>query len=215
MIETRIRTPRRPGTRPPRARLIGLLSTVSLLVAACGGSVPPTAPEVAPAASAAPSVAASAEVPASPSFPDWYDVTLTDVRTGAAFSVGEFAGKVVLIETMAEWCPTCIEQQAEVQRLHDLLGHPSDLVSISLDIDVNEDEASLRDYAIALGHEWHYAVAPLEVARAMGNLYSAEYLNPPFSPMLVIDRDGNAIQLPYGVKNAELLQEMLDPYLAS
>lgn len=154
-------------------------------------------------------------MPGTPSLPDWYDVTLTDVRTGATFSVGDFAGKVVLIETMAEWCPTCLEQQAEVKRLHELLGEPAGLVSISLDIDVNEDEASLRDYAAALGHDWYFAVAPLEVARALGNLYSAEYLNPPFSPMLVIDRDGNAIQLPYGLKKAELLQEMLDPYLAS
>lgn len=159
--------------------------------------------------------AASPVAPAASALPDWYDVTLTDVRTGDDFSISKFAGKVVLIETMAEWCPTCLEQQAEVKRLHDLLGDPADLVSISLDIDFNQDEASLRDYAVALGHDWYFAVAPLEVARALGNLYSAQYLNPPFSPMLVIDRDGNAIQLPYGVKRAEDLQEMLDPYLAS
>lgn len=214
MTETRIRVPRRPGTRPSRPRLIGLLGTVSLLLAACGGSASPAASEVALAASAAPSVAAGAEESAA-ALPDWYDMPLTDVRTGTAFSVGEFAGKVVLIETMAEWCPTCLEQQNEVKRLHDLLGDRTDLVSVSLDIDLHEDEASLRDYAAGQGYDWYFAVAPIEVARALGNLYSAQYLNPPVSPMLVIDRDGNAIQLPYGVKTAEILQEMLDPYLGS
>lgn len=195
-------------------RLTGLLSAVAFLLFACGGSVQATAPGVDPGVSGAPA-AASLVLPAPSALPGWFSVRLTDVRTGADFSIGDFAGKVVLIETMAEWCPTCIEQQAEVQRLHDLLGGSSDLISVSLDIDVNEDAASLRDYAVALDHDWHYAVAPLEVARALGNLYSAEYLNPPFSPMLAIDRQGNAIQLPYGLKKAETLQEMLDPYLAS
>jgi hypothetical protein len=116
---------------------------------------------------------------------------------------------------MAEWCPTCLEQQAEVQRLHGLLGNRADLVSVSLDVDLHEDEASLREYATGQGYDWYFAVAPIEVARALGNLYSAQYLNPPVSPMLVIDRDGTAVQLPYGVKTAEILQEMLDPYLGS
>ena len=115
---------------------------------------------------------------------------------------------------MAEWCPTCLQQQREVARLHELLGGSSDLVSVSLDIDVHEDEASLKEYATALGYDWRFAVAPLEVARALGNLYSAEYLNPPFSPMLLIDRSGAAVSLPYGVKTAEYLRDTLDPYLA-
>ena len=49
--------------------------------------------------------------------------------------------------------------------------------------------------------------------RALGNLYSAEYLNPPLSPMLVIDRDGNVHQLEYGLKDAETLQKIVEPYL--
>jgi hypothetical protein len=64
------------------------------------------------------------------------------------------------------------------------------------------------------GFDWHFAVAPLEVARALGNLYSAGYLNPPLSPMLIIDRDGNVHQLEYGKKSAEYLQKSLEPYLA-
>ena len=139
---------------------------------------------------------------------------MTDVLIGRDFAVGDFAGRVVLIETMAEWCPTCIEQQREVQAFRDGLAHPDEVVSISLDIDVHEDAASLKGYASALGHDWHYAVAPLEVARALGNLYSAEYLNPPYSPMLLIDRNGGATQLPYGVKKAAWLMTTLEPYLA-
>ncbi len=71
----------------------------------------------------------------------------------------------------------------------------------------------LKDYAETLGYDWHIALAPLLVARALGNLYSAEYLNPPASPMLIIDRDGNVIGLPYGVKTAESLQGVVAPLL--
>ena len=160
---------------------------------------------------ASPSAAASVAVEAKPA---WFDIRMTDVLTGRTFAINDFSGKVVLVEAMAEWCPTCIQQQAEVKKLHDQLGSTDDVVSISLDIDVHEDEPSLKEYATALGHDWHYAVAPLEVARALGNLYSAEYLNPPFSPMLLIDRHGVATSLPYGVKTVDFLRTTLEPYLA-
>jgi thiol-disulfide isomerase/thioredoxin len=132
---------------------------VAVLAAACGGAASP--------------------VPASTA-PEWFALEMTDVRTGESFSVDDFAGKVVLIETMAQWCPTCVQQEDEVRTLHELLGEPDDLVSISLDVDLNEDAASLKDYAATWGY----------------------------------DRDGNAIELPYGVKSAAALRKLLDPYLA-
>jgi len=146
--------------------------------------------------------------------PEWFDFELVDVQTGEAFTVNEFAGKVVLVETMAMWCPNCLVQANEVRKMHDLLGNPEDLVSVSLDVDVNEDAASLKEYSEKYGFEWHFAVAPLEVARALGNLYSAQYLNPPISPMLVIDREGEVHLLEYGRKSAESLVEILEPHLS-
>jgi cytochrome oxidase Cu insertion factor (SCO1/SenC/PrrC family) len=144
---------------------------------------------------------------------DWFSVELTDAQTGETFTMNDFAGKVVLVETMAIWCPTCAAQANEVRNLHDLLDNPDDLVSVSLDVDLNEDQAALKEYVEGYGFDWHFAVAPLEVARALGNLYSAEYLNPPLSPMLIIDRDGNVHQLEYGKKSAEILQKSLEPHL--
>ena len=108
---------------------------------------------------------------------------------------------------------SCARQASEVRNLHELLGHPDDLVSVSLDVDPHEDQASLKEYVEELGFEWHFAVAPLEVARALGNLYSAQYLNPPLSPMLIIDRDGQVHQLGYGKKSAETLKKSVEPYL--
>jgi len=154
-------------------------------------------------------------IPTSTGTPDWFHIELTDVQTGETFTMNDYAGKVVLVETMAIWCPNCIIQATQVQKLHEVLGDPEDLISVSLDVDIHEDDASLKEYASSYRLDWHFAVAPLLVARALGNLYSAEYLNPPLSPMLIIDRDGNVHQLEYGVKESETLQEIVAPYLAN
>ncbi len=147
--------------------------------------------------------------------PEWFDIELTDAQTGETFTMNDYAGKVVLMETMAMWCPNCIVQANEVRKLHELLGNPDDLISVSLDVDINEDTASLKEYAGGYGFEWHFAVAPLEVARALGNLYTAQYLNPPLAPMLIIDRNGEVHHLDYGLKEAETLKEIVEPYLTN
>jgi len=115
---------------------------------------------------------------------------------------------------MAMWCPTCLFQANEVRKMHKLLDNPDDVISISLDVDVHEDEAALKDYIKEYGFEWRFAIAPLEVARAMGNLYNAEYLNPPLSPMLIIDRNGEVHQLEYGKKSADKLFASVQPFIA-
>ena len=185
---------------------------VCLVLAACGSSVATSSP---PAATPTASLGSIGELASQRTTPAWYDIELTDVTTGQTFTINDFAGKVVLVEAMAEWCPTCIEQQREIRKLHERLGSADDVVSVSLDIDVHEDGPSLKSYAEALGNDWRYAVAPLEVARALGNLYSAEYLNPPYSPMLLIDRHGVATSLPYGVKTSDFLLTTLEPYLTA
>jgi peroxiredoxin len=174
-------------------RALFSLVLTGLLLTACASASSPTATEA--------------------STPEWFSYELTDVQTGETFTINDYAGKVVLVETMAMWCPNCIVQAHEVRKLHNLLGNPEDLISVSLDVDVNEDAASLKEYSEEFGFDWHFVVAQREVARALGNLYTAQYLNPPLSPMLIIDRDGNVHHLEYGLKKAETLQEIIEPFL--
>jgi len=152
-------------------------------------------------------------IPAATFVQDWFSMEMTDVQTGKTFTMNDYAGKVVLLETMAIWCPNCVIQATQVAKLHEALGNPDDLISVNLDVDSHEDEATLKEYASSYRFDWHFAVAPLLVARALGNLYSAEYLNPPLSPMLIIDREGKVHQLEYGIKDVETLQKIVEPYL--
>ena len=149
-----------------------------------------------------------------PAAPDWFSMEFVDVQTGETFTMNNFTGKVVLLETMAVWCPTCILQASYVYHLHEELGYPDDLISVSLDVDLNENADDLKEYTTEYGFDWYYAVAPLEVDRALGNLYSAQFMNPPVSPMLIIDRQGNVHLLPYGLKDTENLQKEVKPFLA-
>ncbi len=147
--------------------------------------------------------------------PAWFTAPLTDVRTGAAFTVADFKGKVVLVETLAMWCPNCKRQQQEVQALHAALGEMgADLVALGLDIDPNENAADLKAYTDANGFDWLYAVAPPEVSRSLSELYGDQFLNPPSTPMLVIDRHGQVHPLPFGIKDAETLKQAVAPFLS-
>ncbi|HAE60201.1 MAG TPA: hypothetical protein DCG54_12040 [Anaerolineae bacterium] len=145
--------------------------------------------------------------------PAWFGVQLTNVRSGETFSINDFKGKVVLVETLAMWCPNCKQQQMQVQALHDLLGDNPDFVSIGLDIDPNENADDLKTYTDSNDFDWVYAVAPAEVSSELSNLYGAQFINPSSTPMLIIDRKGEIHLLPFGIKSAEELMEALEPFL--
>ena len=148
-----------------------------------------------------------------PATPAWFDMELTDVQTGETFTMNNYAGKVVLLETMTLWCATCIIQANQVKELHETLRDPEDLISISLDVDIHDDGAALKEYASEYGFDWRFAIASLDVAHELGNLYTPQYFNAPLSPMLIIDRSGNVHHLEYGVKDVETLQKAVEPYL--
>jgi hypothetical protein len=145
--------------------------------------------------------------------PDWLKAELADARSDGPFKVADFQGKVVLVETLAMWCSNCLKQQKQVLALHDLLGERDDFVSLGIDIDPNENAAALKTYIESNGFDWLYTVAPIEVAREIGQLYGDQFLNPPSTPMLIIDRHGEVHLLPFGIKSAESLLEALQPFL--
>ena len=145
---------------------------------------------------------------------DWLGTPLTDAHTGQSFKISDFAGKVVLIETMAVWCTNCFAQQQQIQGLHGLLGGNADFVSVSLDIDPNETPDILTKYVNAnSGFNWRYAIAPAALAREFGQKYGDQVLNPTSTPILILDRHGIAHTLPFGIKTAEDLMKAIQSYL--
>lgn len=145
--------------------------------------------------------------------PAWFETRFTDAATGSTFTVQNFKDKVVLVEAMAIWCPTCLQQQNQIKALREQLGMRDDLVSLSIDVDINETLAGLKDYVAKNAYDWMYTVASPDVAREISQLYGAQFLNPPSTPMLIIDKQGKAHPLPFGLKSAADLQKALEPFL--
>lgn len=146
--------------------------------------------------------------------PGFFDVSLTNVNTGESFKISDFAGKVVLIENLAMWCPSCKKQQEQVKILNEALGMHSDLISIGFDVDPNENAADLKKYTDRNGFDWVYAVPPQGVLNEISKLYGANFLNPPSTPIFIIDRKGGVHPMPFGIKSADDLQKFIDPFLA-
>ncbi|MDH3943440.1 MAG: hypothetical protein OEV06_05040 [Anaerolineae bacterium] len=145
--------------------------------------------------------------------PDWFMASMTNVQSGENFAIVDHSGKVILVETLAMWCSKCLQQQGQVRELHSLLGEREDFVSIGLDIDPNENADALKSYVANNGFDWVYSIAPVEVAREIGQLYGSQFLNPPSTPMLIIDRHGEVHILPFGIKSAQELLAYLEPFL--
>lgn len=145
--------------------------------------------------------------------PAWYSASLTEAGTGQTFTINDFKGKVVLVEAMAIWCPTCLKQQGQINALYGLIGKNDDFVTISLDIDPNEDTNSLKSYVEKNGFSWLYAVSPANVSAELSSLYGNQFLNPPSTPIVIIDRHGEPHLMPFGLKSADELLKFIKPYL--
>ena len=136
-----------------------------------------------------------------------------DATTGETFTINDFRGKVVLVETMAMWCSNCLRQQKEVRELHNLLGERDDFVGIGIDVDLNEDLVRLADYTQNNGFHWYYSVANQDVLSGISESLGGQFLNPPSTPIVIIDKDGNMHPLPFGIKSVDSLLSAVELYL--
>lgn len=147
--------------------------------------------------------------PTSPvSTPAWMEIELTDVRTGQKFRISDFKGKPVLLESFAVWCPTCLAQQQEIANL--FYSEGEDIIHISLDTDPNEDENAVRVHLESNSLFWLFAVAPIELTRALIDEFGLQIVNAPGAPVVLICADQSTRLLGQGVKSAEKLLSEID-----
>jgi len=180
-------------TTSPATRTAALLAVV-LILAACGGSAA-TAPPASTAGggSSAPGGAVLDQA--------WATAPLVDVTTGETFRIADLAGKVVIVETMAIWCTNCRFQQASVEEA--LAQLPAGrVVYVILDVDPNEDAASLAAYRTQRGYTGRYVIAPAEVARALADDFGNQFLSPPSTPMAIVAADGSVTLTDFGQKSS-------------
>jgi len=170
----------------------------AVVTAGCG----PAAPAMdMPAETAEPSGPSPVTAPA------WLNFKLTDVITGEVFTINDFKGKPVLLESFAVWCPTCLTQQKQIAELHEREGDA--IIHISIDTDPNETAGKVIDHAERNGFDWYFAVSPAELTNALIDDFGLGVVIAPSAPVILINADQSARLLGSGVKSAaDLLAEI-------
>ncbi len=82
--------------------------------------------------------------------PAWKTAQLTDANTGNNFTLGQFSGKVVVLQFMAVYCQYCLAEAHQLVNVQQSLGGNSQangqIVIVSVDVDPNENLAQLKAY---------------------------------------------------------------------
>jgi len=198
--------------RPTSSWAVALLAVAALAgcsVGAGGGPAtdgPSGAPTATPPAAATPGASevrtAATEVPSDA--PAWAVETLTDVRAGSSLRLVDLRGRVVFVEGMATWCPPCLDQQREARAALAQLD-PAEVVYLSVDVDPREQAPTLAAYAGRHGFDWQFVVATPAFLRLLAGQFGVTVLNPPSTPVLVIDRSGHGTLTEVGIKKADRL----------
>ena len=122
----------------------------------------------------------SSEVALLPAF------TLSDLE-GRPIAAGDLAGRAVLVEFWATWCPPCRPTLSWLGELKK--RHGDDLVVLA--VAVESDEADVRRLAAELNLPLRWAMGTPEAARAFGDVSAVPTL-------LLFDRQGNTAAVFYG-----------------
>ena len=121
--------------------------------------------------------------------------------SGQALSAETFTNKYLIIEVWATWCPYCHRQNANLEKLHQLVSKSNtDLEIIAISVD--KDPHNVEDYMKV--NEFNFPVA------MMSNELSAMIGKRRGIPELyVIDRAGKVVQKDYGLMVTADFEELI------
>lgn len=139
----------------------------------------------------------------------WQTIPLTNVNTGEIFTIADFQGKTVILETMAVWCPLCKQQQEQVKRALDNLD-PEQVVAVALDVDPAETADFLQSFAQKEGYTWYYAITQADLSSQLTQEFGDQILSPTSTPIIIIYPDGSHELMPFGVKSWDRLVALVE-----
>lgn len=140
--------------------------------------------------------------------PTWQTIALTDVRTGQTFTLADFAGKTVFVETMATWCSNCRRLLGNVATARSQMAG-EDVVFVALSVETNISDAALADYTEQTGFDWTFAIASPELLQELAAIFGTTIVNPPATPHFIIRPDGSYTDLATGIKSPDAIISQL------
>jgi thiol-disulfide isomerase/thioredoxin len=127
------------------------------------------------------------------------DFTLESL-SGGKVTLSEHQGKTVIVDFWATWCPPCVFQVPELNKLHAAHADAGDVVVIGVAIDV-EGESIVRPWAEENGIEYIVALGDEKLATEFGALG--------FPTLIVIRPDGSIESRHVGLIEYDTLEELV------
>ncbi len=173
-----------------RIKLFASISAFALIVVACGGGSSESADAIS-SSSASPAPAAPAGDPA--------PTNSFDTFSGETVTLAQFAGRPVVLNFWASWCPSCVaEMSAAFKPVEEDLGDEITFIGMNI-----QDDRALADRLLAqTGVEWVAAEDPA------GDLYvELGGIAMPFT--VYITADGRVVDKHNGPLNEDQLREQI------
>ena len=142
--------------------------------------------------------------------PVWQTMALTNARTGATFTLADFAGQHVFVETMATWCHNCQQQLGHVKSAAERVDEEQ-VVFVALSVETDLAPATLAQYADDHGFDWTFVVATPELVRALAETFGQTIANPPATPHFLLHPDGSHSELVTGFESGDQILANLTP----
>lgn len=123
-----------------------------------------------------------------------------DMADGTTLALSDLSGKIVLVDLMATWCTSCASQNSILESIHETLGGP--LVILSLTIDRSETVAMMDDYQTDKGLPWDHGV---DTGAKFTNYFSVTAV----PSLVLIDGDGYFRYLHVGVWTEPVITDLV------
>lgn len=139
--------------------------------------------------------------PAVPTLEKWntqYNFTLTNINSGKEFSLSEFAGKVIIVDFWATWCPPCRQQVPVFNALYEKYKSQGlEIVGVSLDRD---GAKGVIDFTKKYKMQYTVVMGDADVVSIYGGITG-------IPTAFILDKKGNLVKKHIGYAEQEVLEE--------
>lgn len=137
------------------------------------------------------------------SLPSAPEITLQTTE-GQTISLSQFKGKVVYLQAMASWCPSCKLQAGQIKPIYEKYKDKG-LVIISLDIQPERSSLEeLKKFKETFGGDWYFGFYPEFITK-----YNIRFLD----SKVIIDKNQNIAYKDDTVTPTEKLDEIISKLL--